>query len=580
MTALPADAVAEGPPPEGQTCDVLVIGSGAAGFAAAVTARALGLRVVMVEKAAQFGGTTVSSAGVIWIPGSRQAREAGKGDDPESVLQYLAAEGGNRLDRAKAEIYAHRCADILDWFETHTQLRYALAPLWPDYHPTSPGGSAGGRSLGPAPFDGRTLGPHFRRLRPPIATTMILGGMIVGREDLVHFYGMQRSVKSFVHVGRLFARYAMDRVSHPRGTRLSNGSALVGMLAHSAFEAGVRLHLNAPMERLLVEDGRVTGAQIAGRAVKARAVVLATGGFPGSAAHRAKHYEHVAKGYAHHTLAPAENTGDGLRAATALGVGVVEDQREPAAWTPVSLVPQKSGPPIPFPHFFDRGKAGYIAVDRRGKRFVSEAVSYHDFVPAMIAACADDPEVACWLVCDADAIRRYGLGMAPPAPGSLAPHVRSGYIQRAETLQALALQCGVDPAGLKATVERFNAGAANGEDPEFSKGANVYERFNGSAGHAPNPCVAPVRTAPFYAIKLYPGDIGSFIGLKTDAACRAVDADGRPVEGLYVVGNDAASFMGGAYPGAGITLGPALVFGHLAARAIAESLSSTPAAAA
>lgn len=569
-----------------EVCDVLVVGSGAGGLSAAVAARALGADVTIVEKTDQFGGTTVSSAGVIWIPGSRQARAAGIADDPADVLTYLEAEGGNRLDATKARVYVDRAAEILAWFEDNTHLRFVLAPAWPDYHPEQPGGARGGRSLGPAPFDGRTLGPQFARLRPPLATTMILGGMIVGREDLGHFYGMQRSLASTVHVGKLFARYVQDRLTHARGTRLSNGSALVGMLARTAFEQGVRLHLETALQDVVVEDGRIVGAIVthagARRVIRARrGVVLATGGFPGSGAMRARYYDHVKAGRTHVTLAPATNTGDGLQAGMRVGTSVVEAQKNPAAWTPVSLSKRRDGSVVPFPHFFDRGKAGYIAVDRRGKRFVNEARSYHDFVPAMIDACRDDADVECHLICDSRAIRRYGLGMAPPAPGSLEPHVRSGYILRAETLEALAGKCGIDAGGLAATVAAFNPEAAAGRDPEFDKGGDVYQRFNGSAGQAPNPCLAPIETPPFYAIRLVPGDIGTFIGLRTDDHARALDHDGRVVDGLYVVGNDAASFMGGAYPGAGITLGPALVFGYLAARHVtgaAEAASPAQAA--
>ena len=561
----PAAPLADAP-----SCDVLVIGSGAAGFAAALTARAAGLSVTMVEKAAVFGGTTAYSAGVIWVPDSRQARAAGLRDSPNDALVYLTAEAGNRLDRDKARIYVDRAADVLAWFEDNSHVAYALVPMWPDYHPDQPGGVAGGRSLGPKPFDGRTLGARFADLRPPLATTTILGGMVVGREDVPAFYSMTRSWKSAAHIARLFARYAWDRLSHPRGTRLSNGNALIAMLARSAFERGVDLRLNTPLVDLLVDGDRVTGARVdtpvGERPIHARrGVVLATGGFPASAALRRRFYPHAHDASSHRTLAPAENTGDGLQIGERHGVATVTEQKQPAAWTPVSLVPQPGGGTIPFPHFFDRSKAGYIAVDRRGQRFVNEARSYHDFVPAMIAACGDDAEVAVHLIADHRAVRRYGLGMAPPAPGRLGPHVRSGYIVRADTLAGLAAQCGIDAAGLKATVARFNAGAVEGEDSEFGKGGDVYQRFNGSAGQVPNPCVAPLVTPPYYAIRLVPGDIGTFVGLKTDPESRALDAEGRVIDGLYVVGNDAASFMGGAYPGAGITIGPALVFGHLAA---------------
>lgn len=554
-------------------CDVLVAGSGASGFAAALTAAIDGLDVIMVEKADVFGGTTCFSAGVIWIPGSRQAREAGISDSREDVLSYLQAEAGNRLDRDKAEAFADNAASILEWFEANSHVSYMLSPAWSDYHPGQPGASKGGRSLGPRPFDGRTLGKWFDKLRPPLKTTTILGGMMVGREDLPQFFTMTKKLSSAGHVGKLFLRYAKDRVSYSRGTRLSNGNALVAMLARSALERGVKLMLKTPVVELTTEVGRVTGAVIEGpegrRTIRARkGVVLACGGFPANDELKARLYDHVAAGKNHRTVAPADNTGDGIRLGRTLNVAVVEGQAQPAAWVPISLVPQPDGTTIPFPHFIDRGKAGYFAVDRHGRRFINEAMSYHDFVPAMVEACKDDPDVHCHLICDTNAIRAYGLGAAPPRPGRLGPHLASGYIKKADTLQELAEICGIDAKGLNQTVARLNKGAALGEDPEFGKGTDPYQRFNGSIGRSPNPCVGPIERAPFYAVRLVPGDIGTFIGMRTDAHARALDTSGQPVGGLYVVGNDAASFMGGTYPGAGITLGPALVFGHLAARHI------------
>ena len=556
-------------------CDVLVAGSGASGFAAALTAAIDGLEVIMVEKAEVFGGTTCFSAGVIWIPSSRQAREAGITDDRDSVLDYLQAEAGNRLDRDKAESFTDNAASVLEWFEANSHLSYMLSPAWSDYHPGQPGASKGGRSLGPRPFDGRTLGKWFDKLRPPIKTTTILGGMMVGREDLPQFFTMTKKLSSATHVSKLFLRYAKDRLSYSRGTRLSNGNALIAMLARSAFERGVKLLLKTPMAELTTESGRVSGAVVdapEGRmTIRARkGVVLACGGFPANDELRARLYEHVAAGKNHQTLAPAENTGDGIKLGRMLNVAVVEGQAQPAAWVPISLVPQPDGTTIPFPHFIDRGKAGYIAVDKRGRRFINEAMSYHDFVPAMVEACRGDLDVHSYLICDTTAIRAYGLGAAPPLPGRLGPHIASGYIKQADTLAALAAQCGIDEQGLSRTVALLNEGSPKGEDPEFGKGTDPYQRFNGSIGHGPNPCVAAIERAPFYAIRLVPGDIGTFIGMRTDAHARALDTAGQPVSGLYVVGNDAASFMGGTYPGAGITLGPALVFGHLAARHIAS----------
>jgi succinate dehydrogenase/fumarate reductase flavoprotein subunit len=561
-------------------CDVVVAGSGVAGLAAAVTAAHQGARVILVEKAPVFGGTSCFSAGLVWIPGSRQARAAGIQDDPAAALQYLRGEGEPFLDEPKAQAYVQQAADIFAWFEDHTHVSYHLSPLWPDYHQGVAGASRGGRSLGANPFDARRLGARMAHLRPPLASTTILGGMMVGREDLVHYYGMSGSWPSRVVVGKRVLRYLKDRLSgHPRSTRLSNGNALVGMLALSAFERGVDLRLNTPVKQLLLEGDRVSGVLVQGvegpYEIRARAgVVLACGGFPASAALRERYYAHVSAGKNHRTAAPSANTGDALQIAGQAGVALKEAQHHPAAWTPMSLVPQADGSDVPFPHYNDRGKAGYIAVDRRGRRFISESLSYHDFVPAMINACRDDAEVCSWVLCDSRAIRQYGLGRVPPWPLPIGSFVRSGYLKRGESLEALAQACGIDAAGLKQTVARLNAGAGQGIDEEFNKGADVYERFNGSRGHTPNPCVAPIEAAPFYAVKVVPGDIGSFVGLQTDEHARALDAQRRPIDGLYVAGNDAASFMGGTYPGAGITLGPAMIFGHIAAKHALQRLSA------
>ena len=240
-----------------------------------------------------------------------------------------------------------------------------------------------------------------------------------------------------------------------------------------------------------------------------------------------------------------------------------------AAWTPVSHLPQPDGTKLPYPHFIDRGKPGYIAIDRRGKRFVNEAKSYHVFVPAMIEACRGDAQTECWNICDHTAIRRWGLGAAPPRPARLTPYLDSGYIISGATPEELAARLGIDPAGLAATIRSYNDGARRGEDSEFGRGTDAYQRFNGAPGHAPNPCVAPLDRPPYYAVRLVPGDIGTFAGLRTDASARVLDKDGQPIAGLYAAGNDMASVMGGTYPGAGITIGPALTFGYIAGRHLA-----------
>ena len=555
-------------------CDVLVIGSGAGGLSAAVCAAHLGLDVIVAEKEPVFGGTTAMSAGVIWIPGSSHARRAGVEDSPESALSYLRNEVGNRLDHDLAEAFLDHGPRMLDFLESNSHLAYALAAPWPDYHPEVADSLPGGRSLWVDHFDGRRLGADFANLRRPLETTMIMGGMSIAREDVPHFLRMTRSFASALYVGRLFVRHLFDRLGHSRGTRIANGNALVARLAVTLKERGVPMLLSSPATRLLREQGRVCGAILdrSGRPVEVRAsrgVVLACGGFPANESMKERYYPHLRAGKNHYSLPPRGNSGDGIRLGREAGATFSPDAGKAAAWTPVSLVPRPKGPSEPFPHFIDRGKPGVIAVDGGGARFVNEANSYHDFVLAMFEACRDESHIEVFLVADHRAIRRYGLGAVPPSPGRIGPHLRSGYLLRGESVEALAMESGIDPGGLSATVDRFNRAAERGEDPEFGKGGNVYNRFNGDPGHRPNPCLEPLRTPPYYAVRVIPGDLGTFMGVKTDARARVLDEAQSPVPGLYAVGNDMASFMGGNYPGAGITLGPAMTFGYIAAHHMA-----------
>ncbi len=555
-------------------CDVLVVGSGAGGLAAACTAAHHGLEVIVAEKEPFFGGTTAYSAGVIWIPHNGHAVRAGLRDSRAEAARYLEAEIGPSLDRAKAAAFLAHGAEMLAFFEQHTHVRYLLMDNWSDYHPDAPGASQGGRSLLPEPYDGRLLGERFRELRAPLPTMMLFGGMSVSRDDIPHLLNATRSPLSAWHVARLLARYAIDRMRYPRGTRITNGNALVARMAKTLFERDVALWLSSPAVKLCVENGAVRGAtlQRAGEVIEVRTrkgVVLASGGFPRNEALIGRYYRHVAAGKRHVPLAPPGNTGDGARLAREAGGMFQAEADQPAAWTPISLVPRPDGSVQPFPHFIDRCKPGYIVVDRRGRRFANEADSYHDFVPRMIEACREDPQVEAYLVTDHRAIRRYGIGVVPPAPMPLESHVRSGYLVRARSPEALAAALGIDAQGFLRTLESYNVHAARGEDPEFGKGSNAYHRFGGDPTHGPNPNLAPIVMPPFYAVRLVPSDLGTFIGLSTDAQARVLDVNERPIEGLYAVGNDMASVMGGTYPGAGITIGPAMTFGYIAGRHLA-----------
>ena len=495
-------------------------------------------------------------------------------DSPEAARRYLQHEAGNHFEAARVDAFLREGPRMVEFMERETALRFVLGPTFADYHPLAPGGSDGGRSICAAPFDAHELGREKDRLRPPLAEITFMGMMIGTGDELQHFFNVTRSARSAAVVARLLARFGRDLARHGRAMRLTNGNALAGRLAKSAFDRGVPIWTEAPVARLRMEGGRVTGATVhrAGTDVHVRArrgVVLATGGFPNDLGRRRAMFRHAPTGAEHWSPAPPGNTGDGLRLGEAAGAVVEDAYPNAAAWVPVSLVPHRDGTSGPFPHFVDRSKPGVIAVTRNGRRFCNEADSYHDFVQAMVAATAGGEHCA-WFLCDHPTIRRYGLGFAKPFPLPLAPYLRSGYLLRGRTLRELAERAGIDPAGLEDTVAGFNGPAARGEDPAFGRGSTAYNRSLGDPAVEPNPCVAPLRTGPFYAVKVVPGDLGTFAGLRGDAHARVLDALGTPIPGLYAAGNDLASIMGGNYPGGGITLGPAMTFGFVAAHHIAS----------
>ena len=554
--------------------DVIVAGSGAGALSTAVTAAKAGLTVLVLEKEPLFGGTTARSGGVLWVPCNPKSRELGIDDDIDAARIYLKHETGNRFDAERVEAFLRNGPPMVAFFERETDVRFVAVPGFPDYHPNAPGGRAGGRSIVAAPFDAGELGEDVKRLRPPLREITFVGMMFNASQEIAHFFNCTRSLGSALYVVRRLLQHGREMLVHGRAQRLTNGNALAARLAKSALDAGVAIWTSSPVRRLLIEDGCVRGVELErdGGRLELRArrgVVLATGGFPQDPELRRRLFPHAATGHEHWSPAPPGNTGDGWRLAESVGGLTDADLPNCAAWIPVSLVPRGNGAFGVFPHLIDRYKPGIIAVTRAGRRFVNEADSYHDFGQAMQRACRDQAETAAWLVCDHRALRRYGLGHVKPFPLPIRPYLRSGYLLRGRTPAELAACAGIDAAGLRATIETFNRHAVRGEDPEYGRGASAYNRYLGDAAHRPNPCVAPLDRGPYYAIKVVLGDLGTFAGIRTDTTARVIGRDGAPVAGLYAVGNDASSVMGGNYPGGGITLGPAMTFGYIAGRHLA-----------
>jgi len=558
--------------------DVIVIGSGAGGMAAAFVAANEGLDALVIEKEPVYGGSTAVSGGAIWIPNNSQMPALGIDDSTEAALEYLEHTAGNRSSREMKLAYLDNAPRMAAYFERHSDLKLVARDHSPDYPPDLPGARLGGRTMDPAEFDGRLLGPEFERLRAPLPQFTILGGMMVGRTDIPHLLRFTKSLTSFGYVLRLVLRYAADRLRYSRGTRLVLGNALAARLRFSLMRKNVPVWLSTPAEELVTENGRVVGVHVRknGRrlALKARrGVVLACGGFPANADMRRNLLPLESEVV--YSMPPSGNSGDGIRLGEAVGGSLGAQNAHNAFWTPVSIMRLPDGSVRRFPHLItDRAKPGLIAVNGAARRFVNEACSYHDFVVAMLEAHKTVPSIPAYLICDAEFLRRYGFGMIRPTRRPAKIYFETGYLVSGPDIATLGRQLGLDPDALVATVERYNALARSGSDTDFGKGSTAYNRYLGDPDNKPNPCLRPLETPPFYAVKVYPGDIGTSCGLLTDACARVLGKDGAPIPGLYAVGNDMNSIMGGTYPGAGITLGPALTFGYLAGLHLAGKIGA------
>lgn len=556
-------------------CDVIVVGSGAAGLSCAITATKRGLDVVVIEKESVFGGTTALSGGVLWIPLGPHGRQQNPADTREAVRRYMMEETGAFYDKAAVEAFMDNAPKMVQFFERETAMQF-VPTLYPDYHPDVPGGVDVGRSILVKPFDIRELGADMARLKPPLKTITFIGMMFnSSNADLKHFFQATKSLTSFLYVARRLATHLKELALYRRGIQVTSGNALAARLARSALDLGIPILTSTPAKSLLMDGEAVRGVRSESATFIARhGVVLACGGFPHDVKRIAQAYPHVARGHQHLSPTPVGNTGDGVALAEQAG-GVADIRfKDSAAWMPVSKVDYSNGEVGVFPHLLDRYKPGVIGVLKNGRRFTNESNSYHDVGAAMIEACKDMDETAMWLVCDKTTLAKYGLGFVKPAPMPIGKFLRNGYLVQGKTLAELAENCGIDPAGLEQTVKDYNVGAVKGEDPAFGRGRTSFNRYLADPAHQPNPCVAPVQNGPYYAVKVIMGDLGTFDGVRTSVTGEVLRRDGSPIAGLFAVGNDRASIMGGNYPGAGITHGPNMTFGFVTGNHIADTVGT------
>jgi succinate dehydrogenase/fumarate reductase flavoprotein subunit len=546
--------------------DVIIVGSGASGLTAALRAARAGLKVIVVEKAAQFGGTTALSGGGIWIPNNPQAETAGVGEPPGSARQYILGVIGEHARADLIDAYLANGPSMVRWLSEHSEVEFLLSPPTSDWYPDIAGATRLGRLLSPKEYDGRKLGEYFARLRTPREEFNAPGGFMIDLFDLPYLADMA-APKSLAHFAKLGIRFGLDKLrGYSRGTRLTMGNALIARLLRSALNAGVTLRHGVTAAAFLLDGQRISGIKaIAAEQTDvlraARGVVLASGGFSADERLRKTYMPYADQ---HVSLLPYENTGDGINLALAAGAALDQGNFYNGVWAVVSKMTREDGYVARYAHLIDMSKPGCIAVNDRGERFGNEA-SVH-FVDAMHATGA----VPAHIVADAGFVKKYGFGMVFPGARNLKKLVQCGYVIEAPSLRELAARIGVSPDGLEKSAAKMNQYAVSGTDADFRKGEREIDREIGDPRHGPNPCLGPLEKPPFYAIRIYPGDGSTTVGLRIDDRCRVLDADGAPIAGLYAAGLDANSIWRGKSPAHGCNVGPAMVLGFIAGSSLAE----------
>ena len=538
--------------------DVIVVGSGAAGMTAALTAAHHGLRTVVLEKTDRFGGSTARSGGGIWAPGNEVLRRARVRDTPEQARAYLEYVAGDCVPSGRRGALLEHGPAMLAFVRATCPVDFAWVPGYADYYPEAPGGLAQGRSVEPVPIDGRVLGPELAHLNPPYLPAP--RGVTITQADYRWLSLGPRHPRAVLATARIFGRMARTRLLGHR--TLSMGQALAAGLWAGLAAQDVPVWLGTPMTGLHLEDGRVTGVRVTRDGQPAvirsgRGVVLAAGGFEHNEQMR-RHYQRPPIS-TEWTTGSAGNTGDAITAGAAAGAAL--DLMDDAWWGPT--IPLSGGP---YFCLAERSLPGCILVNGAGQRFVNESAPYVDAVHAMYDGhAAVSPHIPSWLVIDQRYRNRYVFAGLPPRRPLPRRWYAAGAVYRAPTIAELAGQAGLDPAALTKTVVRFNEFAEAGRDEDFGRGDSAYDRYYGDPRCRPNPNLAPLTQAPFYAVKIVPGDLGTKGGLRTDERARVLREDGTPIPGLYAAGNASAAVMGHSYAGAGATIGPAMTFGYIAA---------------
>lgn len=559
------------------TVDVLVIGSGGGGMTAALAADAFGLDTLVIEKSPQFGGSTALSGGGIWVPGAPSQREAGYVPDPDGVFEYLRRITGGLVSDARLRAYVDSAPEMMEFLERHSRwFEFVWKPGYADYYPELPGGSELGSTINVPAIDLRELGDEEQNLLRPLA--LVPKGIWFAPKDLRLFYQVRQNWRGKAVLVKLIWRMFRARVFGDRMAAI--GQSLAARMRLALKEHDIPLWLSAPMTELITDvDGTVTGAVVerngqAQRIGARHGVILAAGGFDHDMEWRRQHLPVLEKDW---SFGNPASMGDGIRAGEKVGGST--DLLDEAWWFPAMCWPDGR---LQF-MLNERMMPSQFVVNGEGKRFINEAAPYMDFAHAMIEGHNSGvAHIPCWLVTDIRSFHRYVVGghlpipkvpFAPVPTGWKVPKawLESGVVLEANSFEELATKIGAPPAQLRATADRFNELARKGHDDDFNRGDSAYDNYYGDPT-LPNPNLYPLGKPPYYAFQIILGDLGTSGGLRTDEYARVLRSDDSFVKGLYAVGNTSAAVMGRSYAGAGATIGPAMTFGYVAAKHIADQL--------
>jgi 3-oxosteroid 1-dehydrogenase len=536
--------------------DIVVVGSGAAGLTAAIAARDAGCEVIDLESMDKVGGSTAKSGGGFWIPNNPYMQACGVNDSYEAALTYMnevIPEKGPASSKKKRETYLKKGPEMLKWLEG-LGFKAVYAHGYPDYYPERSGGCAEGRCVESDLFDPRLLGKQWKDKVQSMPVPMFA----VEACKLPLFLRTWSGFSATMDI--ILKRTILWRLMGKQ--RVSMGGALIGQLLKIALDRSVSVWIRTPLVSLITEGDAVVGvtAKKDGKEIHIQAkhgVILAAGGFEYNDAMRQQYQQHPIS--TEWTSGAPGNTGGGIQAGIAVGAAV--DMMDEAWWMPTLML--KSGP---FPSIFERSMPYSMIVDSSGQRFMNESGSYVDCGHQQYQRNKVVPAIPAYLILDSRHRNNYIIGMDMMPRITPESAYKNGIITKADSLPELARKMGIDEAGLVATSKRFSQFAKNGRDEDFHRGDSAYDRFYSDPRVKPNPNLGPIEKPPFYALKVWPGDLGTMGGLLIDEHARVLRKDGSVIRGLYAAGNNTASVMGRTYPGAGSTIGPAMVFGMIAGR--------------